>query len=74
MAAPVVADGGHGVAFGDNEVEEVAAVGEGIEEGLSESDEARPVKQGGAEDGCRELAADGIEAGEVASVEVLVER
>ncbi len=57
-----------------DEVEDAAAVGEGIDEGLAEADEAGPVEQGGAEDPRLGRAADGIEVAERAAVERLVKR
>lgn len=56
-----VADGGDGVALGDDEIELVATVGERVDERLAEGDEARPVEHVRAEHGRLEGAADGVE-------------
>lgn len=46
VSAAVEADGGHAVAFGDDEVENVSAIGEAVAEGLAEDQEAWSVEHG----------------------------
>jgi hypothetical protein len=73
VSAAVAPDGGHAVALGDDEVEDVLAVGETIAESLAEGQETGPVECGGTEDSGLERRCDASKSSQRPLIEGLVE-